>query len=114
MSKARQGNLMDVAHAFGISAGWLDTGADSLTYARAVDHRRDLMTHTLAEWGASVEAMVNTALPAGQQMRIDWTSYLRPDVEELVATWLPVHAAGLMSDQEFRQRVGLETGRVEQ
>lgn len=78
--RAKGANLVDIAHAFGLSSVWLDAsiGGTSITYANISDRRRDLVDHTLADWGRSVEDFISALLPYGQVMRINWLSYITP------------------------------------
>ena len=100
--------LTDIAHAFGLSSAWLDSGADSLTYANVSDRRRDLLDHTLADWGRSVEDFVTAQLPYGHSMKIDWTGYLNIDPKndlEFVRQGLEM---GYLTKAEARERLGMD------
>lgn len=78
LDKSKRINLMDIAHAFGISSAWLDVGGDSLTYANMSDRRRDLVDHSLTEWAASLMELYSSILPYGQRLTVDWSQYTTP------------------------------------
>lgn len=106
LSKLKGSNLVDQAHAFGISASWLDTaGGDSLTYANLVDRRRDLVDHTLAEWGASIMQTLSTMLPAGQELRIRWRDYTAADFSKTLDDAIKGVASGLLTVDEGRELI---------
>ena len=107
LSKLKQSNLVDVAHAFGISASWLDTASgDSDTYANLVDRRRDLVDHTLAEWGESLMQVIDTMLPAGQRARVRWRDYTAADFGATLGQAVAAKNAGLITEDEARQLIG--------
>ena len=100
-------NLMDIAHAFGVSSAWLDTGADSLTYANVSDRRRDLVDHTLTTFGAGLMELLTTILPAGQRAEILWADYTAASVEERIPLLNSAIASGLMTRDEARAELRL-------
>lgn len=101
-------NLMDVAHAFGLSSAWLDTGDASLTYANLSDRRRDLVDHTLTAWGDRFMEVMSAMMPFGSYCRINWSSYTSPNVETMVQPLVMAVQAGIMSVDEARKYLQLE------
>jgi HK97 family phage portal protein len=102
--------LVDLAHAFNLSAAYLDasTGSGSnLTYANLSDRRKDLLDLTLAEWGRSMEDLVTAILPYGQKMRVDWTGFINTDPREDLDFVKAGLEQGWLSKAEARDRMGL-------
>lgn len=98
---------IDVAHAFGLSAAWLDVGGDSLTYANMVDRRRDLRDHTLMGWAEGLLQTLSAPLPYPSQLRVQWAAYTAPDITSQVGPMAQAVAAGLMTADEARGLMGL-------
>ena len=107
LDKAKKLNLMDIAHAFGLSSAWLDTGADSLTYANVSDRRRDLVDHTLKSVGGGLMEALTTILPAGQRLEIAWVDYTAGNTEERLRLLLDALNAGVMTVDEVRDEMKL-------
>jgi hypothetical protein len=102
--------LVDIAHAFGLSAAWLDTSMGSganLTYANLTDRRRDHVDNSLADWGRGLEDFVTALLPYGTVMRIAWNTYVNTDAAQDVAFVEAAMRAGLMSREEGRAKLRL-------
>ena len=102
--------LVDLAHAFGLSASWLDAslpGGGNITYANLVDRRRDLLDHSLADWGRSMEDFISAILPFGTSMKIDWAGYLNVDATQGLAVVNAGLDKGFMQVHEARDRLGL-------
>ena len=101
---------VDMAHAFNLSASYLDasvSGSGMITYANLSDRRRDLLDLTLADWGRSMEDLVTALLPYGVKMRIDWSGYLNTDPNQALAfvkQGLDMH---YLTPEEARDRLGL-------
>ena len=107
LDKVKRLSMMDIAHAFGLSSAWLDTGSDSLTYANVSDRRRDLVSHTLELVGAGVAEMVTTILPAGQRMEIVWSDYTSAAEEDKIPILTQAVTSGLMTVDEARAELKL-------
>ena len=107
LTRVHKASTMDVARAFGLSAAWLDEGGDSLTYANMVDRRRDLVDHTLAEWGASMMEVLTTILPAGQRLEINWAKYTSGDFSIQLDNAIKGFQAGLLTMDEARDLLDL-------
>jgi len=102
--------LVDLAHAFNLSAAYLDASTGSggnLTYANLSDRRKDLLDLTLAEWGRSMEDLVTSILPYGQKMRVDWAGFINTDPREDLAFVKAGLEQGWLSKAEARDRMGL-------
>lgn len=102
--------LVDVAHAFGLSASWLDTSTgtgSNLTYANLGERRRDLLDHTLSIHSRRLEDLVSALLPFGTSMRVDWTGYLATDPREQIDFVTAGLAEGWLTIAEARDRMGL-------
>jgi hypothetical protein len=107
LDRVRRGNLMDVAHAFGVSSAWLDIGGDSLTYANMVDRRRDLLTHSLEGFAAQFTEALSSVLPIGQHVEIAWSDYTAASLEESVPVLVQAVQAGVMTVDEARRHLRL-------
>ena len=102
--------LVDIAHAFGLSASWLDTSTgtgSNLTYANLGERRRDLLDHTLTIPARRIEDLVSSILPFGTSMRIDWTGYLNTDPSQSVEFVTAGLRDGWLTESEARDRLGL-------
>lgn len=102
--------LVDIAHAFGLSAAWLDTSMGSganLTYANLTDRRRDHVDNSLADWGRGLEDFVSALLPYGVVMRIAWSTYVNTDPAQDMAFVEKALALDLITRQEARERLRL-------
>ncbi len=107
LPEVRRASLISIAHAYQMSSVHLDASADSLTYGNRVDARQDLVDLTLRGFGDAFQHMIDSVLPAGQYLTINWSRFVQPSTEKLVATWLPVYQAGLMTESEFRMKCDL-------
>lgn len=76
------------------------------TYANLVDRRRDLVDHTLAEWGESLMQVIDTMLPAGQRVRVRWRDYQAADFGSVLKQAIEGKASGLLTDDEARALMG--------
>lgn len=107
--KAFQANLVDVAHAFGLSAMWLDASAgSSMTYANLTDRRRDLLDTTLTGWGQSLCEVLSSCLPFGTTVRVNWATFTAPDLVQQIPVMVSAVAAGLIDRAEARKLMGLQ------
>lgn len=101
---------VDMAHSFNLSAAWLDastSGSGSITYANISDRRRDLLDHTLADWGRGMEDLISSLMTWGTMMRIDWSGYLNTDPNQDLAFVKQGLDMGYLTPQEARDRLGL-------
>jgi hypothetical protein len=101
--------LVDLAHAFGLSAADLDAsnGGTSLTYQNLQDARRARLDDTLAIPGRRVEDFVSSLLPYGTAMRVDWSGYLSTDGRQQLEFVEKGLAGGWLSPAEARDRTGM-------
>jgi HK97 family phage portal protein len=102
--------LVDLAHAFNISAVYLDaaTGvASNITYANLTDRRRDLLDLTLSDWGRTMEDLITALLPYGQKMRVDWSGFLNTDPSNDLQFVKQGLEMGYLTEDEARDRLGL-------
>lgn len=105
--KLKQALLVDVAHAFGLSASFLDSGSASNTYANLTDKNRELVDLTLSAWGQQMTETLSAVLPLGTTLRVDWTNFTRPDMPTQLPVVMSAWQAGFMSLDEARRRAGL-------
>lgn len=92
--KAKGANLVDIAHAFNLSAGMLDTAVgtgSNLTYTNLGERRRDLLDQTLAGPSRNLEDMITSMLPWGISMSVEWGGWLTTDPNQ----GIPFVTAGL-------------------
>jgi HK97 family phage portal protein len=102
--------LVDLAHAFNLSAAYLDAGTaggGSLTYSNLVDRRRDLLDLTLSDWGRAMEDLITSILPYGMKMRVDWSGFLNIDPSRDLAFVKQGLEMGYLTVEEARDRLGL-------
>jgi HK97 family phage portal protein len=102
--------LVDLAHAFNLSAAYLDAATGSggnITYANLTDRRRDLLDLTLADWGRTMEDLITAILPYGQKMRVDWSGFLNTDPSNDLQFVKQGLEMGYLSEDEARDRLGL-------
>lgn len=101
--------LVDIAHAFGLSAADLDgsNGGTSLTYQNLKDARRSRLDDVLAILGRHGEDFVTGLLPYGTAMRVDWLGYLSTDAREQLDFTDRMLSLRLGSPAEGRDRLGL-------
>lgn len=106
---AKGAHLVEVAHAFGLSAADLDgsNGGTSLTYQNLKDARRARLDDVLAILGRHVEDFVTGLLAYGTSMRVDWLGYLSTDAREQLEFVKQGLADGWLSAAEVRDRVAL-------
>jgi phage portal protein BeeE len=100
-------NIAEVAHAFGISASWVDASAGgSNTYANQTARARELLDITLIGWGRSLTETLTALLPHGTDLAINWKKFTEPTLEERAPTVLAMLAAGAISRDEAREELG--------
>ena len=108
LTKLRQLSLVDIAHAFGLSAALLDASAgSSLTYANLQERRREKLDDVLAPWGSRLEQMISSLLPFGTHMQINWQSYLATDPAQTIDYVRTAIDTGVMTVPEGRAVLGL-------
>ncbi len=100
--------LTEIAHAFRMSASWLDqdTGG-SLTYATLTDQRQDLVAQTLQPVGTMLEELLTAMLPFGTRAKVRWGHFTTPSMKDRLDTYLPMLQAGAITVEEFRVHMGL-------
>lgn len=101
------GNRADVAHAFGLSAIWLDEGASGLTYQNNSDRRRDLVDISLAGWSERVMAVLTAIQPYGSRVEVNWTSFTTPNIEAHMNALVQGVQTGILTAREAREFLGL-------
>lgn len=111
MADVRGQALGDIAHAFNLSAVWLDQGASGLTYTNPTERRRDLVDISLAGWSSRLEWTLSAVLPYGHSLRVDWASFHRPSLEVIMPAVVAAVQAGIITGQEARQYLGHTPGR---
>lgn len=97
----------DVAHAFNLSAVWLDEGQSGLTYNNNSDRRRDLVDISLAGWHGQISSTLSALFPYGTVLEKDWAAFTSPPMEETIPVLVQAVESGLMTALEARQRLGL-------
>jgi HK97 family phage portal protein len=102
--------LAEVAHAFNLSAVWLDQGASGLTYTNTTERRRDLVDVSLAGWATRLESVLSALLPYGHALRVNWSAFHRPSPEVIVPALVAAVQAGILTGMEARQYLGLIPG----
>ena len=108
--KAKGAWLVDIAHAFTLSAAWLDTSTgtgSNITYANLGERRRDLLDHSLAVPARHLEDFITALLPYGTSMRVDWSGYLSTDPSQQLEFVAQGLGLGYMSPAEGRDRLSL-------
>lgn len=70
MIKMADLTLRDIAHAFDMSAHYLDVPGDKTTYANVQDRAVDFGKFTLLPWARLVESALETRLPVGTSLKL--------------------------------------------
>lgn len=105
----KHSHLVDVAHAFGLSASWLDTSAGaSLTYSNITEKRKELLDISLTGFGQQFMEMLNACLAYGTGVRIMWDRFTNPDLIAQATVLTQAVQAGWLTADEARERVGME------
>lgn len=104
----KRSNLIDVSHAFSMSAAFLDTGDGSLTYANISDRRREQTDSLLSFWGQTLTETLSALTPYGSDLRIRWDLFTAPNLTEQVPTIVAAVQAGVLTKDEGRLYLGLE------
>ena len=108
LTKLRQLSLVDVAHAFGLSAALLDASAgNSLTYANLKDKRRETVDDILGPFGSRFEQFVSSMMPFGTSMSVNWQAYLSTDPNDTVNYVKTAIDTGVMTTAEGRAALNL-------
>lgn len=102
------GHRADVAHAFGLSAIWLDEGASGLTYQNNSDRRRDLVDISLAGWSERLMAVLTALQPYGNRVEVNWTSFTTPSIEAHMLALVQGVQEGILTGREAREFLGLQ------
>jgi HK97 family phage portal protein len=98
----------DIAHAFGMSAHWLDVVGDSSTYANVQDEAISFRTFTLLPWARLVESALETWLPAGTTLKIKLEGLERANLTTRDTSYTSRLANGVMTVDEVRELEDLE------
>lgn len=93
----------EVAHAFGMSAHYLDVPGDSTTYANVQDRAIDFRTFTLLPWVRLVESALETWLPAGTTLKIKLEGLERANLTTRDTSYTARLANGIMTVDEVRE-----------
>lgn len=107
LTKMAQANRVDVAHAFGMSAVWLDEGMSGLSYSNSSERRADLVSLTAASWGESMTALVQSLLPFGWTVEVNWSAFTAPQTETLMPALVAGVQTGILTQREAREMLGL-------
>lgn len=98
----------EVALAFGLDPIWVGEGASGMSYNNNSDRRRDLIDTSLSGWSESLMAVLTLLLPYGTRVSVHWASFTAASFEIQVPMLAQAVAAGLMTEMEARQYMGLE------
>lgn len=93
----------DIAHAFGMSAHYLDVPGDSSTYANVQDRVIDFRTFTLLPWARLVETALESWLPVGTTMKIKLEGLERANLTTRDTSYVARLGAGIMTVDEVRE-----------
>ena len=98
----------DIAHAFGMSAHYLDVVGDSATYANVQDRAIDFRTFTLLPWARLVESAMETWLPVGQSVKVRLEGLERANITTRDDSYVKRLGAGIMTVDEVRETEDME------
>jgi len=98
----------EVAHAFGMSAHYLDVVGDSSTYSNVQDRAIDFRTFTLLPWARLVESALETWLPVGTTLKIKLEGLERANLTTRDTSYTARLANGIMTVDEVRELEDLE------
>jgi phage portal protein BeeE len=96
-----------VALCFGLDPIWVGEGSSGLSYQNASDRRGDLVDLTSSSWGSSLTETLSTLLPYGQEMAVNWSTFILPNLQQLLPTVIQGFQAGIMTLHEARKFIGL-------
>jgi hypothetical protein len=100
-------NRADVAHAFGMSAIWLDQGASGLTYQNDSGRRAELVLLTSGGWGQKLVELLSSLMPFGTDCSIVWPTFISPALDVNAGPVTQLVQAGVITAAEARQQIGL-------
>jgi len=98
----------DIAHAFGMSAHWLDVVGDSSTYANVQDEAISFRTFTLLPWARLVESALETWLPVGTTLKIKLEGLERANLPTRDTSYATRVGLGVMTVDEVREIEDME------
>ena len=98
----------DIAHAFGMSAHYLDVPGSSDTYANIQDRAIDFRTFTLLPWCRLLESALETWLPVGTTLKIKLEGLERANLTTRDVSYTSRLANGIMTVDEARELEDLE------
>lgn len=100
LTEAREYAALETARLFGLPAKALDAkSGDSMTYANAVEARRDIAA-ALRPWAKPIESALSAATGTSVQLAVD--DYTRDDPAARMTTWQTALTAGVLDLAEVR------------
>jgi phage portal protein BeeE len=106
VAKVYTASRVNVAHAFGMSSVWLDEGMSGLSYSNSSERRADLVSMTAAGWGEKLCSLVQSLLPYGSSVSVNWPNFISPSTETLMPALVQAVTAGILAPTEARQLLG--------
>ena len=105
LKDARAFQAAEVARALNLPAYAVNAPTnDSLTYATTESNRRDLVEVTYAPYVAAIQGRLSMGdvTPAGTTVHLDFSAFIRGDLQNVITTGAAAVAAGLMTIDEVR------------
>jgi hypothetical protein len=110
LAESRQHQAAEVARLMNLPADAVDApGGTGMTYANVESKRRDVVDVTLRPFIAAIEQRLTMGdvTPRGTSVVVDLSSYLRADTAAAIKAAAEGKAAGILTEQEARELVGL-------
>jgi HK97 family phage portal protein len=105
--KMQDFSLREIAHAFGMSAHYLDVVGATGTYANVQDRAVDFRQFTLLPWARLIESELDTRLPAGTGLRLRLDGLERGTTGQRYDDYGKALAGGWLTVDEIRELEGL-------
>jgi HK97 family phage portal protein len=104
--ESRQWDAKQIAAAFGVPAFMLNMDqSGGLNYSNPEMLFATWWRTELYPVARRIESALSIWLPRGNWVEFDPSASLRPDLATMTTTWLQLHAAGIVSDDEVRAAV---------
>ena len=104
--ESRQWDAKQIAAAFGVPAFMLNLDqSGGLNYTNPEMLFATWWRTELYPVARRIESALSAWLPRGNWVEFDPSATLRPDLETMATTWLALHAAGIVSEDEVRAAV---------
>lgn len=111
--ESRQFDITQVARMLGIPSNLLLASVEgsNLTYTNVEQSWIEFSSYTLQAYAMPICDALSALLPAGHKVTVDWTAARRSDTATQMQTMVQGVQAGILTTQEAREILHIETGR---